>query len=139
MKLKVELVHPNARLPEYKTEGSAGLDLYCPEPGCADVGKVTLIPLGIKVAIPDGYEGQIRLRSSVGGLGVVIPNAPGTIDSDYRGELVIQVLPLVEYVSWGWGDRLCQLVIVPVARCAVSAGTLDVTDRGEGGFGSTGR
>ena len=132
-------------LPAYATEGAAGLDLYAAlpagEPLTLAPGQRALISTGLRVMIPEGYEGQVRARSGWAvkhGIGVL--NAPGTIDSDYRG--VVQIL----LVNWGReaitiarGDRIAQLVISPVIRVVVAeAETLEDTRRDNGGFGSTG-
>jgi len=100
------------------------------------------VPTGLAVALAAGYEGQVRARSSVAVRHAVqVPNAPGTIDSDYRGELRVALLNAGrERVVVRHGDRIAQLVIAPVARARVEeADLLDETERGEGGFGSTGR
>jgi dUTP pyrophosphatase len=130
-------------LPSYATEGSAGLDL------CAAIGEDTvlfpgerrLIPTGLVLEIPHGYEGQVRARSGLAlrnGLGMV--NAPGTIDSDYRGEVgVILINWSGEPQTIRRGVRIAQLVIAPIARVAVEeAPALPDTVRGDGGFGHTG-
>lgn len=131
-------------LPAYATEGAAGMDLRAAVEGemCLDPGEWQAIPTGIMVAIPPGYEAQVRPRSGLAlrhGIGMV--NAPGTIDSDYAG--VVQVLLINhgrEPFSIRRGDRIAQLVVAPVARVAWSEQeTLPETARGAGGFGHTGR
>lgn len=119
----------------------AGLDLYVPEEQACLVrsGAVYTIDLGIRVAIPDGYYGQLTLRSSAGEKGLTIPNGVGIIDSDYRGNLKLLVTALAEPVLVAAGERVCQLVILPLTAVGVEAGVVDTdTDRGEGGIGSTG-
>ena len=119
----------------------AGLDLYVPEGQACLVrcGAVYTIDLGIRVAIPDGYYGQLTLRSSAGKKGLTIPNSVGIIDSDYRGSLKLLVTALTEPVMVAAGERVCQLVILPLTPVDVEAGVVDTdTDRGSGGFGSTG-
>ena len=119
----------------------AGLDLYVPEGQACLVrrGAVYTIDLGIRVAIPDGYYGQLTLRSSAGKRGLVIPNSVGIIDSGYRGSLKLLVSALTEPVMVAAGERVCQLVILPLTPIDVEAGVVDAdTDRGQGGFGSTG-
>lgn len=132
-------------LPEYQTAGAAGADLRADLGGGQlelAPGQIALVPTGLRVQIPDGYEMQIRPRSSLAlkhGLG--LPNSPGTIDSDYRGPLGVIMINLgqVPYTIQH-GERIAQAVIAPVTRAAyVMAETLDQTARGEGGFGSTGR
>ncbi len=145
--LRVLLLRPDATLPEYATDGAAGLDLAA----CLD-GPVTLrrtgtasIPTGLAIALPPGHEGQVRPRSGLAAKhGVTVLNAPGTIDEDYRGEVRVLVVNLGEddHVI-RHGDRIAQLVVAPVTRVAVvraaTADDLGATTRGEGGFGSTGR
>lgn len=119
----------------------AGLDLYVPEGQTCLVrrGAVYTIDLGIRVAIPDGYYGQLTLRSSAGKKGLTIPHGVGIIDSGYRGNLKVAVAALNEPVLIPAGDRICQLIILPQPAVEVETGvTDDNTDRGQGGFGSTG-
>ena len=119
----------------------AGLDLYVPEgQGClVRCGAVYTISLGIRVAIPDGYYGQLTLRSSAGKKGLTIPSGVGVIDSGYRGSLKLLVSALAEPVLVAAGERICQLIILPLTPVDVEAGVVDTgTDRGQGGIGSTG-
>lgn len=119
----------------------AGLDLYVPEgQGClVRSGATYTIDLGIRVAIPDGYYGQLTLRSSAGKKGLTIPNGVGIIDPDYRGNLKLLVTALAEPVLVAAGERVCQLVILPLTTADVEVGVVDTdTDRGQGGVGSTG-
>lgn len=119
----------------------AGLDLYIPEGQTCLVrrGAVYTIDLGVRVAIPDGYYGQLVLRSSAGAKGLVLPHGVGVIDSGYRGNLKVLVAALTEPVLVAAGDRLCQLIILPLPAVDVEPGIVaDDTGRGEGGFGSTG-
>lgn len=143
MKLKFRKIHPEAKSPEYQTKGSAGLDL------CACVpyeiflqrGVRFTCPTGIAMDIPDGFEGQVRPRSGLAHKkGLTVLNSPGTIDSDFRGEIcVILINHGDQVISINSGDRIAQLVIAPVMRVElVQAGDLSSTERGEGGFGSTG-
>lgn len=132
-------------LPEYQTAGAAGADLRADLGGAELVlapGEIRLIPTGLRVQIPDGYEMQIRPRSSLAlkhGLG--LPNSPGTIDSDYRGPLGVIMINLgAQPYTVTHGERIAQAVIAPVIRASyVVAQALDDTARGAGGFGSTGR
>lgn len=130
-------------LPEYATPGSAGVDLRAAirETVVMGPGQRAIVPTGLCVEIPAGFEGQVRGRSGLAarhGVGVV--NAPGTIDSDYRGEIRVIL------VNWGHepfaierGDRIAQLVICPVAHATfVESAALSETRRGAGGFGHTG-
>ena len=119
----------------------AGLDLYVPEGQACLVrrGAIYTIDLGIRVAIPNGYYGQLALRSSAGKKGLTIPNGVGIIDSNYRGNLKALVAALAEPVLVAAGERICQLVIMPLPFTSVKVGVVDAnTDRGQGGFGSTG-
>ncbi len=130
--------------PEYKTSGAAGFDIAVSEDVTLEGGSSVLLSTGLHFVIPEGYEGQLRLRSSMAKQGVVIPNAPGTIDSDYRGEVKIPIRNLNHHTpfSISAGERIAQLVINEVPRVRLSVVTeLEWdsyrTDRGSGGFGST--
>jgi dUTP pyrophosphatase len=131
-------------LPSYATPGAAGLDLPAAVAGerVLAPGERTLIPTGFRLEVPPGYEGQVRPRSGLAlHHGVVLPNAPGTIDSDYRGELqVILWNTGTEPFVLRRGERVAQLVIAPVSRVELElVGELGETPRGDGGFGHTGR
>ncbi len=132
-------------LPSYMTQGAAGLDLVAanPEPIVLGPGARALVPTGVRLEIPPGYEGQVRPRSGLAArAGVTVLNAPGTIDSDYRGEVKVILVNLGEEAfTVHRGDRVAQLVICPVvhARVALTGeGDLAPSGRGEGGFGHTG-
>jgi dUTP pyrophosphatase len=132
---------PDATLPSYKTDGSAGLDLSCSEDFSLDPMERKLVGTGIRIAVPPGFEAQVRPRSGLAiKHGITMVNTPGTIDSDYRGEVKLILLNLgKEAVSFTKGERVAQLVICPVARVELEVvQNLDETERGEGGFGSTG-
>lgn len=119
----------------------AGLDLYIPEgQGClVRPGAIYTIDLGIRVAIPDGYYGQLTLRSSAGKKGLTTPNGVGIIDPGYRGNIKLLVTALAEPVLVATGERICQLIILPLPSVDVKVGVIDdSTGRGVGGFGSTG-
>jgi dUTP pyrophosphatase len=143
LKIKVKKLRSQAVLPTYMSRHAAGMDLFaCPEeelvvePGCRAV-----VPTGIALAIPVGFEGQVRPRSGLAlHRGVTLVNAPGTIDADYRGELgVIIINHGTEKFSVLPGDRIAQLVIAPVQLATLEqVDELDETDRNEGGFGHTG-
>jgi dUTP pyrophosphatase len=131
----------DATLPSYKTEGSAGLDLSCSEDFELEPLERKLIGTGIRIEVPQGFEAQVRPRSGLAiKQGVTMVNSPGTIDSDYRGEVKLIMVNLSQQkVSFKKGDRVAQLVICPVARVELEVvESLDETGRGEGGFGSTG-
>ena len=130
-------------LPDYQTAGAAGLDLFAaiPKPLTLRAGARALVPTGIAIAVPEGYEGQVRPRSGLATRhGLTILNAPGTIDADYRGEIQVVLANLGnEDVTITRGMRIAQLVIAPVARAQiVEVMSLEETVRGSGGFGSTG-
>lgn len=129
-------------LPAYETADAAGIDLHAAE-DAELTAYVVAVGTGFSVEIPPGYEGQIRPRSGWSLAGLVIANAPGTIDSDYRGELKLLVRRsatlTAEPLVIVRGNRIAQLVIAPVSRAQiVEAEALGETERGEGGFGSTG-
>ena len=128
-------------LPAYESEGAAGLDLRAAEACEIAAGGRALVPTGLSIALPLGYEGQVRPRSGLAiKHGVTVLNAPGTIDSDYRGEVKVIL------VNFGGspfriarGDRIAQLIVAPVTRVEIAeVESLDATQRGEGGFGSSG-
>jgi dUTP pyrophosphatase len=132
-------------LPAYASDGAAGLDLVAAIGDGATVelppGGRTLVPTGIAVGLPDGFEAQVRPRSGLAVRhGVTVVNAPGTIDSDYRGEIQVALVNLGrEAFEIRRGMRIAQLVVAPVARAElVLTDELDETARGAGGFGSTG-
>jgi dUTP pyrophosphatase len=130
-------------LPSYATAGAAGMDLLAAvaEPVTIDPGKRALIPTGLAIALPPGYELQIRPRSGLAlRHGIVLPNSPGTIDEDYRGELQVILLNAGDApFTVERGARIAQAVLAPVVRARWHEVTsLDETPRGSGGFGSTG-
>lgn len=130
-------------LPEYETEGSAGLDLraFLKEPVMLKPLQRALIPTGLFIELPEGFEAQVRPRSGLAlKKGLSILNSPGTIDSDYRGEIKIIVINLSnETAILNTGERIAQMVISEVERVVlVEVEELSETQRGEGGFGHTG-
>jgi dUTP pyrophosphatase len=132
-------------LPSYQSIHAAGLDLLAAVPAAAPLtlkpGERGLIPCGIAIALPHGFEGQVRPRSGLAvHHGVTVLNAPGTIDADYRGEVMVMLVNLgAESFAVTRGMRVAQLVIAPVARARIAeAPVLDTTVRGVKGFGSTG-
>lgn len=132
-----------ASLPEYQTPGSAGADLcaYLSEPVTLAPLERKLIPTGIFVELPANYELQVRPRSGLAlKHGITVLNAPGTVDSDYRGELSVLLINLgTEPFTVHHGDRIAQAVIAPVVPvCFTQASSLSKTARGMGGYGSTG-
>ena len=135
-------------MPKKNSEQAAAFDLYIPEgiqPERVPIyrGQVFSIPLGFSTEIPEGYYGQIQIRSSLGKKGLIIPNAPGIVDSDYRGEWKMMLWNLLSepYVLIG-GDRVAQVIFLPCPNFTwkeVEPEKLTKTRRGYGGFGSTGR
>lgn len=130
-------------VPAPATPGAAGLDLPAAVEGelVLEPGARALVPTGFRLAIPEGYEGQVRPRSGLARrYGLTLPNAPGTVDSDYRGEVkVLLHNGGSEPVRIRRGDRIAQLVVAPVVRARlVEVAKLPPTERGEGGFGHTG-
>jgi dUTP pyrophosphatase len=132
-------------LPAYQSDHAAGLDLVAAVPAGAPLmlarGARALIPTGIAIGLPEGYEAQVRPRSGLAArCGVTLLNTPGTIDADYRGEVMVILVNLgSEPFAVERGARIAQLVVAPVARVRiVEADDLDPTGRGSGGFGSTG-
>jgi dUTP pyrophosphatase len=133
---------PPLELPRYETDGAAGMDLRADEPFTLAPGERRLVPTGLAVEIPPGHEGQVRARSGLAVRhGIALVNAPGTIDSDYRGEVKVILVNLGQApASFARGERIAQLVIAPVTRVEIAlADNLGGTDRGAGGFGSTGQ
>jgi len=143
--VKVRLLSDRATLPRYQTALAAGMDLHaCLPPGESVViapGQIRLITLGFAMALPPGFEAQIRPRSGLATkFGVTVPNSPGTVDADYRGEMMVALINLgqqpytVEHAA-----RIAQMVIAPVSHAVLHVvEALDETQRGSGGFGSTG-
>lgn len=147
--LREDWADPAVPLPSYETEGAAGADVRANLPPESRAAGLTLapserglVPTGLRLAIPDGFEIQVRPRSGLAlRHGITLANTPGTIDADYRGPLGIIVINLgTEPYTIRQGDRIAQLVVAPVVRAAFAeAGALSETGRGAGGFGSTGR
>jgi dUTP diphosphatase len=128
-------------LPVYATDGAAGMDVLAAEDLTLAPGQRHAVATGLAVAIPQGFEIQVRPRSGLAlKHGITVPNTPGTIDSDYRGEIkVIMINHGTEDFAIARGDRIAQLVLASVTQAAWhEVGQLDATVRGEGGFGSTG-
>jgi len=128
-------------LPSAQTVGAAGLDLAAAEPITLQPGDIRLVGCGFAMALPDGYEAQVRPRSGLATRHGIVPvNSPGTIDSDYRGEVRVPLINLGrEPFEVERGMRIAQMVVMPVPRVAVEeVDQLDDTARGAGGFGSTG-
>ena len=129
-------------LPAYETAGAAGMDLRAALDEAVTLAPMArmAVPTGLAIALPDGFEAQVRPRSGLAlRHGVTVLNAPGTVDADYRGELKVLLINLGEAsVEITPGMRIAQLVVTPVTRVEWREGALDGTARGSGGFGSTG-
>ena len=143
VKIYVQKTSEKTAFPSYMTPGSSGLDLRASieEPMTLEPFERKLISTGLKLAIPQGYEGQVRPRSGLAlKHGITTLNSPGTIDSDYRGEVKVLLINLGSApVVINSGDRIAQLVIAPVVQAELEeVDELDDTSRGEGGFGHTG-
>ncbi len=142
-RIKVVKAHARIELPAYESKGSAGMDLRAfleTDVTIPPLGRVK-IPTGLRLEIPEGYEAQVRPRSGLAiNSGLTVLNSPGTIDSDYRGELEIILINLgADNVVIKDGQRIAQLVTAPVSRALLAeAQTLAETERAGGGFGSTG-
>lgn len=156
VKLGFKKLDPEAKLPCYAHEGDAGMDIFALEDSYLEYGTPRIVRTGLAAEIPDGYELQVRPRSGLALKGVTVWNSPGTIDSKYRGEIGV-ILVFVKHAENGpvyatsrapvsgyeikKGDKIAQLVLAPVtfADPYEVQGELSETDRGTGGFGSTGR
>jgi len=144
VKILVKKFDKNVKLPTYKTSGSSGMDLMAHIKNKKNInpGKTLIIPTGIAVTVPKNYEIQIRPRSGLAAKkGISILNTPGTVDSDYRGEIKII---LINFSKKSFivksGDRIAQMVLCPVAKGKIKeVKNLPRTVRGKGGFGSTGK
>ena len=141
--LRIKRLNANAILPEYQSDHAAGMDLHAAIDDSISVapGLIETVPCGFAIAVPVGYEAQVRPRSGLASrYGISMPNTPGTIDADYRGEVRVPVINLGgEPFTIEPGMRIAQMIIAPVARCVINeVEELDETIRGGGGFGSTG-
>jgi dUTP pyrophosphatase len=136
MKVNFKKLHENAELPFYAKEGDAGMDMKCVD---FDLGKdIITYKTGIAVEIPDGYVGLIFPRSSIRKTGLILTNSVGVIDSGYRGEIMAS-FKVLDNPTYNLGDKVCQLIILPYPKIKPEfVDKLSETDRGEGGFGSTG-
>jgi len=141
VKVKIQKIHEDAVLPEYIHLGDAGADLFSVENYIVNPGERILVNTGIKLEIPEGYEGQIRSKSGLAlKHGIKVLNSPGTVDSAYRGEICVILINLgQELYKVKKGEKVAQLVINQVERAIFQESeSLEATLRGEGGFGSTG-
>ncbi len=143
LEVKIKKLHKDAVIPKYETVGSVGMDLTATSKEYDEYGNV-VFGTGISVQLPDGYYADLRPRSSISKYELVLANSVGTIDSDYRGELILKFKPSAHYVvngegvMYNVGDRIAQLVILPYPKVSfVEVDELSDTERGTGGFGST--
>jgi dUTP pyrophosphatase len=141
MKVAFELILPHAVLPKCMTRKAVGYDVFSPDVYFIGPGQIVVIHTGLRMEMPTGVECQVRPRSGLAHQYVTVINSPGTIDSDYRGELGIMLINhhRVNSYTVRRGDRIAQLVFAPVLSPDLFEGKLSETERGEGGFGSTGR
>ena len=143
VQVKFKRLSASATIPSYQSEHAAGMDLHAAieESITIEVGAISMIPLGFAIALPDHYEAQVRPRSGIASkFGVTLPNSPGTIDADYRGECCV---PLINHGNKPFtvepNMRIAQMIISPVVQASFEVvEELDKTVRGTGGFGSTG-
>jgi len=142
MKLKIKKLNQNAQIPAYQTKEAAGFDLHSIEDTIINPGERKLIGTGLAFEIERGYEVQIRPRSGLAFKhGITVLNSPGTIDSDYRGEIKVLLINLgSEPFEIKCGERIAQAVVAPVIQAEIEeVENLSDTERGSGGFGSTGK
>lgn len=139
--IKIEKINDEVEEPKYESDDASGMDVKCLEECKLEPGETKLFKLGFKVEIPSGYEIQVRPRSGLAlKYGLTVLNSPGTIDSDYRGEVgvILHNASQVPYVFYK-GERIAQIVLCKVEKICFYKGKVNETDRGEGGLGSTGR
>ena len=150
LEVKIKKLHKDAVIPKYETVGSVGMDLTATSKKYDEYGNV-VFGTGIAIPIPEGYYADLRPRSSISKYDLVLANSVGTIDSDYRGELILKFKPTLRKSTWNngvyetdevkeyeIGDRIAQLVILPYPKVSfVEVDELSDTERGTGGFGST--
>ena len=146
LEVKIKKLHKDAVIPKYETVGSVGMDLTAVSKEYDEHGNV-VFGTGLAIQIPEGYYADLRPRSSISKYDLVLANSVGTIDSDYRGELILKFKPSVYFgvnrgdddgVMYDVGDRIAQLVILPYPKVSfVEVDELSDTERGTGGFGST--
>jgi dUTP pyrophosphatase len=143
MRIRLKRIHPDAVAPRYahSAQEDAGMDLHAVEPVTLEPGVPAAVPTGLVLEIPPGYEGQVRPRSGLAlRHAISMPNAPGTIDPGYRGELQVLLVNLGrEVYTVHKGDRIAQLVVARYEAVEWDEGEVNSTGRGEGGFGSSGR
>jgi dUTP pyrophosphatase len=143
VELRVRRLSEEATLPSRAHEGDAGLDLHAAEPATIEAGERAMVPTGVAVEIPAGFAGLVLPRSGLAARhGIALVNAPGLIDSGYRGEIKVLLLNTDRRAAFevSPGDRIAQLLLTPVAEAEpVKVSELEISARGAGGFGSSGR
>ena len=144
VRVKIKKLHQDAVIPQYQTKGAAGFDFHAIEDMEISPRQTVLVKTGLSMEIPEGYELQVRPRSGMSlKTKIRVANAPGTVDSDYRGEICIIMENIGMLASFPYqikkGDRIAQGVICPVYQAAFIEEELSETERGEGGFGSSGK
>lgn len=149
MRIKIKKLHEDAKIPQYATPGAAGFDLVAIENLSIFPGEIKIVKTGLSIEIPEGYELQIRPRSGLSAkTGLRIPNSPGTLDADYRGEICVIIenttRPYPDSIGYPYeiikGDRIAQGVICPIIQGSfIEVEELSDTQRGAAGFGSTGK
>lgn len=139
--MKIKPFNLDVQVPVYATSGSAGADIFLPVDWEIHPGETVTIPCRFALEIPPGFEVQLRVRSSIGKKGLIMPNAPATIDSDYRGEVHVMLHNIHNFpIRLKRGDRIAQMILAPVFQAQfLVVQDLNPSIRGEGGFGSTGR
>lgn len=141
MKVRVKKIHKDAKIPNYAHQGDSGMDLYSVEEATIEPGERKMVGTGLQISLPKGFEAQVRPKSGLAAnFGVTVLNTPGTIDSSYRGEIVIIVANLgKESFKVEKGKKIAQMVIARVEEAEIKeVEELDDTARKDGGFGSTG-
>ena len=140
IRLGFKKLDSSAQLPRYAHEGDAGMDVFALHDCALIENKPTVVRTGIAAEIPDGFEIQVRPRSGLAVKGVTVFNAPGTVDSKYRGEIGVIMITVNPFYKINKGDKIAQLVLAPVTFAEpYEVQELSSTDRGSNGFGSTGR
>ena len=140
IEIKFQKLHPEAQIPSYAHIGDAGADVYAVSEVTVEPQKRAAIPTGLAVNIPIGYEIQVRPKSGLAlKHGITVLNSPGTVDAGYRGEIQVIVINLGDAAyTFAKGQKIAQLVLKPVIQASYVEGELGTSDRGVGGFGSTG-
>lgn len=139
--MKIQAIHTNFMMPTHGTEHAAGYDIYMPDLGILQPGQSLKIPLGFAAEIPVGFGALLMPRSGWGSKGIALMNTVGLIDADYRGEWVAHLKNTSnDTITWEPGDKLVQFIVVPIINFVLmQVDSVAPTERGDGGFGSTGK